>query len=122
MLDDGGYPLNPRDFALGLYKGGGKPEDLHTRVVRGLNGTPMTGYWNDAMTSEERWAVVGFVLSIGKRRAIEYPGHGIIALVGGTILGARTTRSGRAFRPRRSHACRCRTDGRLTSRPCRRAS
>lgn len=85
MLDDWGHPLNPRDFALGLYKGGGKPEDLYTRVMTGLNGTPMTGYWKDAMTPEERWAVVAFVLSIGKPRTIEHPSHGTIALADGVL-------------------------------------
>jgi len=85
MLDDWGYPLNPRDFALGVYKGGGKPEDLYTRVMTGLNGTPMTGYWKDAMTPEERWAVVGFVLSIGKPRSIEHPSHGSIAMAEGVL-------------------------------------
>jgi mono/diheme cytochrome c family protein len=85
MLDDWGYPLNPRDFALGLYKGGGKPEDIYTRVMTGLNGTPMTGYWKDAMTPEERWAIVAFVFSIGKPRTIEHPSHGSIVLAEGVM-------------------------------------
>lgn len=85
MLDDWGYPLNPRDFALGLYKGGGKPEDLYTRVMTGLNGTPMTGYWKDAMTAEERWAVVSFVLSIGKPRTVEHPSRADIAIAEGVL-------------------------------------
>jgi mono/diheme cytochrome c family protein len=85
MLDDWGYPLNPRDFALGLYKGGGKPEDLYTRVMTGLNGTPMTGFWKDAMTPEERWAIVAFVLSLGKPRTIEHPSHGTIAMTEGVV-------------------------------------
>jgi len=85
MLDDWGYPLNPRDFALGLYKGGGKPQDLYARVMTGLNGTPMTGYWKDAMTPEERWAIVAFVLSIGTPRTIEHPSHGSITLTEGAM-------------------------------------
>jgi mono/diheme cytochrome c family protein len=85
MLDDWGYPLNPRDFALGLYKGGGKPDQLYTRVMTGLNGTPMTGYWKDAMTPDERWAIVAFVLSIGTPRNIEHPSHGTIEMAEGVL-------------------------------------
>jgi hypothetical protein len=85
MLDDWGYPLNPRDFALGLYKGGGKPEDLYTRVMTGLNGTPMTGFWKDAMTPEERWAIVAYVLSIGTPRTIEHPSHGSVVVTEGVL-------------------------------------
>jgi mono/diheme cytochrome c family protein len=85
MLDDWGYPLNPRDFALGLYKGGGKPEDLYARVMTGLNGTPMTGFWKDAMTPEERWAIVAYVLSIGKTRTIEHPSHGSLVVTEGVL-------------------------------------
>lgn len=85
LLDDWGYPLNPRNFSLGLFKGGGTPEDLYTRVMTGLNGTPMTGYWKDAMTPEERWAVVAFVRTLGTPRAIEHPSLDVITLAEGEL-------------------------------------
>ncbi len=66
MLDNWGHPVHPRSFNVGLFKGGSRSEDLYMRVLTGLDGSPMTGFWKEAMTPDERWTVVRYVLSFGK--------------------------------------------------------
>jgi len=83
MLDDSGDPLHARNFRLGVYKGGARPEDLYARIMTGMDGTPMTGFWKDAMTPVERWALVGHVLTYGKARPVEQPSNGTVQVTAG---------------------------------------
>lgn len=39
--DDRGMLTRPRDFTLGIFKGGRSPEQLYARIVLGMPGTPM---------------------------------------------------------------------------------
>ena len=54
------------DLTVGLHKGGGEPEDIYTRIVTGLEGSPMPSYAGKA-SSEELWALTDFVLSLGQQ-------------------------------------------------------
>lgn len=78
MIDDEGYPTQPRDLTRGIYKGGHDPASLFLRVARGMPGTPMPSapsltesqvvdmvhYLRSLSTEEQRLA------SILKREAI----------------------------------------------------
>lgn len=41
LKNDDGTPTRPRDLSKGVYKGGGTPERLYTRILVGMPGTPM---------------------------------------------------------------------------------
>ncbi|MFO0847335.1 MAG: cytochrome c [Gemmataceae bacterium] len=41
LKNDDGTPTRPRDLSKGMYKGGGTPERLYTRILVGMPGTPM---------------------------------------------------------------------------------
>ena len=78
MKDNWGEPLHARDFTLGVYKGGASPRDIYMRIMTGMDGTPMTGFWKDAMTVPERWAIVRYILSLGKAREARQPSRGVM--------------------------------------------
>jgi len=80
MLDSWDQPLHARDFFVGVYKGGSRPEDLYLRVLTGMDGTPMTGFWHDAMTPTERWAIVRFMTSLAAPRDIKQPSRATISV------------------------------------------
>jgi len=73
LTDDSGRKIHPRSFALGVFKGGGRPEDIYLRILTGLDGTPMTSFWKDVLSPIERWAVVGHVQGLGRELAVEQP-------------------------------------------------
>lgn len=60
----------PRDLRQGIYRGGRRPLDLYRRIYAGINGVPMPGVGpsapgaESAMTSDEIWHVVDYVLSL----------------------------------------------------------
>ncbi len=86
MLDNWGQPLHPRSFEVGVYKGGNKPEDIYMRILTGLDGTPMTGFWKEVMTPEERWAIAHYVLSFAKeRRDVKQASRGAVPVVAGKL-------------------------------------
>lgn len=64
--DENGYPLPPRDFSEGVFKGGRRPEDLFRRVSFGIG--PMPAH-EGTLTADERWDVVYYVLSLVKPEA-----------------------------------------------------
>lgn len=73
LHDTWGHPQKPRDLTRGIYRGGRRPVDLFRRVHQGIPGTQMPGF-AAALTEEEIWHVVNFVLSVpfeGKHSA--YP-------------------------------------------------
>jgi mono/diheme cytochrome c family protein len=58
-----------RDFREGAFRGGANPEDLYLRVYAGIKGTQMPGVGptpnvDGALTPEEIWHVVNYVLSL----------------------------------------------------------
>jgi mono/diheme cytochrome c family protein len=63
LLDAWGHPIRPTDLTLRPLKGGSSPTDLYRTLSTGLNGTPMPSY-HDALSEEERWALVAYVESL----------------------------------------------------------
>ena len=53
------------DLTIGLYKGGGEPEDIYLRIVTGMEGSPMPSYAGKA-SEDELWALTDFVLSLAQ--------------------------------------------------------
>ncbi len=63
LKDASGRPIQPRDFTVGVYRGGGDPRDLYYRIAAGMDGTPMPAY-GDVLAPAELWAVVDYVRSL----------------------------------------------------------
>jgi mono/diheme cytochrome c family protein len=63
LKDADGRPITPRDFTQGVYRGGAEPRDLFTRLVSGMDGTPMPSY-KDSIDPPDLWAVTQYVLSL----------------------------------------------------------
>jgi mono/diheme cytochrome c family protein len=56
--------IDPRNLRLGVYRGGRRPIDIYYRVFAGINAVPMPGTAGPAVTNEEMWHVVDYVLSL----------------------------------------------------------
>lgn len=64
--------LKPRNFQEGLFRGGGRPEDIFLRIYVGIKGTPMPPMGPapgqpGVLTPEEIWDVTFYVLSLAKK-------------------------------------------------------
>ncbi len=68
--DSEGYPVPPRSFVNGIFKGGSKGHQLYVRIVKGLKGTPMPAY-EGAYTDEEVWDLIHYVQSLARKGAQE---------------------------------------------------
>jgi DMSO reductase family type II enzyme heme b subunit len=64
LKDHWGLPIRPRDFNTGAFRGGHTGRDLYLRIHNGLAGTPMVPYADDALSPDQRWALVHFVQSL----------------------------------------------------------
>lgn len=69
-FDSEGYPVPPRSFVNGIFKGGSESHQLYVRVLKGLPGTPMPGY-ESAYSQDELWDVVHYVQSLARAGAQE---------------------------------------------------
>lgn len=78
LADDWGFPDPPNDFTRGIYKGGGRPADIYLRFITGLDGSPMPSF-EDSMSEEERWALVGYVKSLAGPKVAVQPTTGTVA-------------------------------------------
>ena len=63
--------LRPRDFRAGIFRGGGRPEDLYWRIHVGIKGTPMPAAGpapgsTGVLSPEEIWHVVHYILSLSQ--------------------------------------------------------
>ncbi len=63
--------MQPRDFRLGNFRGGNRPEDLYRRIHAGIKGTPMPAAGPSpgvpgVYTPEEIWHVVHYILSLAE--------------------------------------------------------
>ncbi|MBE7463091.1 MAG: c-type cytochrome [Planctomycetes bacterium] len=67
QFDTEGYPTRPRDLTLGLYKGGGEPEEIFRRIRLGMPGSPMPAL--GSISDQDAWALTHFVKSLAKRDA-----------------------------------------------------
>jgi mono/diheme cytochrome c family protein len=68
----------PRNLQRGIFRGGGKPEDLYLRITNGIAGTPMPAAPlkpDDAdpgdrrLSSADIWHLVDYVLSLSRDQA-----------------------------------------------------
>jgi DMSO reductase family type II enzyme heme b subunit len=69
-FDNEGYPVPPRSFVNGIFKGGSESHQLYARVVKGIKGTPMPsseGVYKD----DEVWDLIHYVQSLAKVGAQE---------------------------------------------------
>jgi mono/diheme cytochrome c family protein len=64
LEDDAGFPIVPRNFTTGPFKGGAAVSDIFLRITTGLEGTPMTPYAE--ISEAERWQLAYFVQSLCK--------------------------------------------------------
>jgi len=64
LRDSEGAPFPAADFNYGLYKSGGRPEDLYRTFLTGMAGTPMPSYADAIETEEQAWGLVYYVLSM----------------------------------------------------------
>ena len=55
--------IDPRDFRLGLFRGGSEPEHLFRRIAAGIDGTPMPAA---TLPEEDIWNLVNFVRSLAE--------------------------------------------------------
>lgn len=55
--------IDPRDFRLGLFRGGSEPEHLYRRIAAGIDGTPMPAA---TLPEEDIWNLVNFVRSLAE--------------------------------------------------------
>ena len=59
--DDRGYPIRPRDFTLGVFKGNPEPESVYRRIVAGMPSTPMP--MSDWAYAEDAWRLTHLIRS-----------------------------------------------------------
>lgn len=62
MFDDKNLPTRPRDFTVGVFKGGHDPASLYRRIAYGMPGTPMPG--SSQMTPEQMIDLVDYIRSL----------------------------------------------------------
>jgi len=86
LKDSWGFPLLPRDFNTGAFRGGPAGENLYLRINNGLAGTPMPPFGEALMTPDERWSLVLYIQSL-RRKDIEV--NDILAPVDGNIRAVR---------------------------------
>jgi len=60
------------DFTYGVYKGGHRPVDVYRTFVTGLDGAPMPAFDQSLPQEEDRWALVAYVLSLGRARGLAF--------------------------------------------------
>ena len=68
--DDNGFPLPPRSFVRGIFKGGSEGAQLHARIVKGMTGTPMPGY-EESYSGDDAWDLIHYVQSLARAGAQE---------------------------------------------------
>ncbi len=74
LEDDQDRPIRAADLTENWnFNGGGSLEDIHERLVTGLNGTPMPSFVDlieaDFMTAEQLWHVARYVRSLSPEKA-----------------------------------------------------
>lgn len=68
MVDDEGYPMTPRDFTAGIFKGGHDPASIYRRISYGMPGTPMP---SSQLTPTEIVDLSHFILSLSDEKTRE---------------------------------------------------
>lgn len=81
--DDEGFPVPPRSFVQGIFKGGSQGHQLYARILKGMNGSPMPAS-EGAYTDDEVWDIIHYTQSLMRQGAQERA-----QLKQGTIVAAR---------------------------------
>jgi len=68
--DAEGYPVPPRSFVNGIFKGGSEGHQLYVRIVKGVKGTPMPASAG-AYTDDDFWDLIHYVQSLARAGAQE---------------------------------------------------
>jgi len=68
--------IHPRNFAEGIFRGGGRPQDLYRRIHEGIAGTPMPAATFVEGEFEERdvWHLINFIRSLDEGKQATVPG------------------------------------------------
>ncbi len=69
-FDNEGYPVPPRSFVNGIFKGGSEGHQLYARIFKGMKGTPMPAF-EGAYTNDEVWDLIHYVQSLARDGAQE---------------------------------------------------
>jgi len=88
MFDDKKLPTSPRDFTLGIFKGGHDPASLYRRIAYGMPGTPMPS--SSSMTAKQMVDLVHYIRSLSseqQRKAAVLNRERIVARAVDTIPG-----------------------------------
>jgi DMSO reductase family type II enzyme heme b subunit len=90
LEDDAGYPIRPADLTMNwLFSGGGTVEDIFTRLLTGLEGTPMPSQAelieSGIITEEQLWQVALYVRSLSPDRPPRVPDVIRAALIDGPL-------------------------------------
>ena len=64
LYDSWDNKVKPQDLARGIYRGGEEPIDLYRRIFVGIKGTPMPAFGETALSEDEIWDLVNYVLSV----------------------------------------------------------
>jgi mono/diheme cytochrome c family protein len=68
--------IRPRNLRLGVYHGGGQPEDLYRRIHNGIDGTPMPAALikppgapdvTKGLSEQDIWSLVDYITSLAPR-------------------------------------------------------
>ena len=68
--DAEGYPVPPRSFVQGVFKGGSQGHQLYARIWKGMKGTPMPAS-QDVYSGDEMWDIIHYVQSLMRQGAQE---------------------------------------------------
>lgn len=68
--DAEGYPVPPRSFVNGIFKGGSEGHQLYARIVKGMKGTPMPAFQGN-YSDDELWDLIHYVQSLARAGAQE---------------------------------------------------
>ncbi len=69
-FDPEGYPVPPRSFVSGVFKGGNEGHQLYARILKGVRGTPMPAS-EGVYSADELWDLVHYVQSFARPGAQE---------------------------------------------------
>ncbi len=69
-FDAEGYPVPPRSFVNGIFKGGSDGHQLYARIWKGMKGTPMPAS-EGVYSSDEMWDIIHYCQSLARAGAQE---------------------------------------------------
>jgi mono/diheme cytochrome c family protein len=72
LMDELGHPIRAANLTQSwTFRGGSSREDIFRTMSTGLNGTPMPSF-ADSLTTEQRWAITDFIVSLSGRNGPGY--------------------------------------------------